>query len=590
MATTDPAAAAVDAGAESPTGLSHRQIQVVFSGLMLGMLLAALDQTIVSTALPTIVGELGGQDRLAWVVTAYLLTSTTSTPLWGKVSDLLGRKILFQAAIVVFLVGSVLIGLSQNMTSLIAFRAVQGIGAGGLMALAQAIIGDIVAPRERGRYQGYIGSVFAVSSVAGPLLGGFFVDQLSWRWAFYINLPIGIVALVVTGSVLNLDFRRIDHRVDYLGAALLVGGVTPLLLLTEWGGREYEWGSPTIIGLGIVGAVVLALFAAQERRAEEPILAPRLFRNGVFNITSAGGFIVGLAMFGAIVFMPQYLQIVKGNSPTRSGLLMIPMMVGLMATSIGSGRIIAQTGKYKKFPIIGLTILPVGLYLLSLLDVESSYVQQGLSVFVVGLGIGMVMQVLVLAVQNAVEQRDLGSATSAATFFRSMGGAFGVAIFGAILNNRLDHNVANELSRVNADPSQLPGKELLGSPSAIHSLPEPFKGAVIQAFSDGLHVVFLCGIPVALLGLLVVLFLKELPLRESAHLGMGSLAEGGEALAPPGAELMPTEEAVDEIESVDPVSTIGSSVASSTAGGAGPVSGATVASPGRDSAGPSGQR
>ncbi len=530
-----------DTSVGESSGLTHRQIQIVFIGLMLGMLLASLDQTIVSTALPTIVGDLGGQDKLAWVVTAYLLTSTASTPLWGKISDLYGRKNLFQAAIAVFLVGSVLIGLSQNMWMLIAFRAMQGIGGGGLMALAQAIIGDIVSPRERGRYQGYLGSVFAVSSVAGPLLGGFFVDNLSWRWCFYVNLPLGIVALVVTGTVLNLPYKRLDHAVDYWGAALLVATVTPLLLALEWGGSEYAWGSVTIIGLFVSAVVMGVAFVARERRAAEPILPPRLFANDVFSVASAASFIVGFAMFGAIIFMPEYLQIVRGHSPTESGLLMVPMMVGLMLTSIGSGRIIAKTGRYKQFPIIGLIVLPVGLYLLSRLDPNTSVAAQSLYIFVVGFGIGMVMQVLVLATQNAVEYQDLGTATSAVSFFRSMGGAMGVAIFGAILNNRLDYHIprlmAARLNGAKPPAGAADMSKLLGSPDAIRGLSTRFPGpvgralesSIIDGFSRGLHVVFLACIPVALVGLVVVLFLREAELKTSTHMSMGDAI--GEGLA-----------------------------------------------------------
>ncbi|HEX5365396.1 MAG TPA: MDR family MFS transporter [Acidimicrobiales bacterium] len=526
-----------DGATAAPTvGLSHRQIQVVFVGLMLGMLLAALDQTIVATALPTIVGELGGQDKLAWVVTSYLLTSTASTPLWGKISDLYGRKSLFQAAIATFLVGSVLIGLSQNIGTLIGFRAVQGLGAGGLMSLAQAIIGDIVSPRERGRYQGYMGSVFAVSSVAGPLLGGFFVDHLSWRWCFYVNLPIGLVALVVTTSVLNLPFTRHEHRVDYLGASLLVAAVTPILLFLEWGGREYEWGSPTIIGLAAVGAVMTVMFLWRESRAEEPIVPLRLFRNDVFSVASGASFIIGAAMFGAIIFMPQYMQIVRGHSPTESGLMMLPMMVGLMLTSISSGRYIARTGRYKRFPIVGMSIMTVGLYLLSFLDTDTGFLQQSASIFVVGFGIGMVMQVLVLATQNAVDQRDLGTATATVTFFRSMGGAMGVAIFGAIQNNRLDHHIPRLLAerlpagaRDQIGPATGDLSKLLGSPEAIRDLSTRFPGpvgqalqsSVIDGFASALHVVFLTAIPLALCGLVVVMFLRERELRSSAHIGTG---------------------------------------------------------------------
>jgi len=506
-------------------GLTHRQIMTVFSGLMAGMLLAALDQTIVSTALPTIVGELGDQERLAWVVTAYLLSSTVSTPLWGKISDLFGRKKLYQLAIIVFLVGSMLIGLAQDLGFLIVFRAVQGLGAGGLMALSQAIIGDVVSPRERGRYQGYLGSVFAFASVVGPLLGGFFVDHLSWRWCFYINLPVGIVALIVTSSALRLDARRVEHRVDYLGAGLLVLGVSPLLLLLEWGGREHAWGSPTIIGLGAVGMLCLGLFLAQESRAEEPILPLRLFRNDVFTVTSLTSLVVGVSMYGAIIFMPQYMQIVLGKTPTISGMFMVPMMLGMMTTMIGVGRIIARTGRYRRYPIIGLAILPVGLWLLSMLGTDAGLLRTSASIFVVGVGIGLVMQVLVLAAQNAVDHRDLGIATSTVTFFRSMGGAIGVSIFGAILSNRLGFHIPRLLpDDVRQSLSGQAGdlSRLLGSPDEIRELPGPIATAIVEGFSRSLHVVFLAAIPFALIGLLISFFLRERELRTTTHVSTGA--------------------------------------------------------------------
>lgn len=518
--------------------LSHRQIQVVFIGLMLGMLLAALDQTIVSTALPTIVGELGDQDKLAWVITSYLLASTVSTPLWGKISDLYGRKHLFQTAIVVFVIGSMLIGLSQNMGMLIAFRAVQGLGAGGLMALAQAIIADIVAPRERGRYQGYIGSVFAFSSVVGPVLGGFFVDNLSWRWAFYINVPLGIVALVVTSSVLRLPVRRVEHRIDYLGAALLVAGVSPLLIAAEWGGREYAWGSSMIIGLAVGGVIGIALFLLQENRAAEPILPLRLFSNPTISIACGALFVVGLAMFGAIVFVPQYLQVVTGASPTTSGMFMLPLMVGLMGTVTTSGRIIAKTGRYKRFPVIGMATVALGMYLLSFLDVGTGRAYQSFAMVVLGAGIGMVMQVLILVVQNSVEHRDMGVATSTATFARSMGGAMGVALFGSIMSNRLHFHIPRLLAAAGAPTPSGGGKgpsrmsELLRSPKEIRALPEPIRGAILEGFARSLHVVFLAAIPIALLGLFIVLFMKEVELRSGrGHGDTGAEAVGQDLLA-----------------------------------------------------------
>ncbi len=500
--------------------LSHRQIQVVFIGLMLGMLLAALDQTIVSTALPTIVGELGDLDKIPWVVTSYLLASTVSTPLWGKISDLFGRKHLFQTAIVVFMAGSMLIGLSQNMIMLIAFRALQGLGAGGLMALAQAIIADVVAPRERGRYQGYIGSVFAFSSVVGPVLGGFFVDNLSWRWAFYINLPVGLIALVVTSSVLRLPLKRVDHKVDFLGAGLLVGTVTPLLLAAEWGGREYAWGSSMVLGLVAASAIGLSLFILQERRAAEPIVPLRLFANQRVALACGALFVVGLAMFGGIIFLPQYIQIVAGASPTTSGLYMLPLMAGLMITSITSGRVIAKTGRYKRFPVTGMILVAIGMYMLSYLDVGTSRVYQAISMLILGAGIGMVMQVLVLIVQNSVELRDLGVATAMATFSRSMGGAIGVALFGAIMSDRRKYHIPRLLEAAGVQVPRVGEtgslSSLLGSPKEIRALPAPIRDAVLEGFARSLHVVFLFAVPVALIGLLIVVFIKETELRSGA--------------------------------------------------------------------------
>lgn len=495
---------------EATGRLTNRQLQLVFAGLMSGVLLAALDQTIVATALPTIVGDLGGLAHLSWVVTAYLLASTTSTPLYGKISDLYGRKTVFQAAIVIFLVGSALSGLAQSMGQLIAFRAVQGLGAGGLMALAIAIIGDVVSPRERGRYQGYIGAVFAVASVAGPLLGGFLVDHLSWRWAFYVNLPVGVGALLVTSVALDLPFRRTGHSVDYLGAALLVAGVTCVLLVTVWGGDRYGWDSPTILGLAGTGALLLGAFAVQEQRASEPVLPPRLFRDPVFRVATATLFLIGVAMFGAIVFLPLFLQVVVGASATSSGLLLLPLMAGIVASSVVVGRVISRTGRYRWYPVAGTALMTVAMGLLATMNADTSRTTASWYVALLGVGLGTVMPVMILAVQNAADQRDLGTATSAATFSRSMGGSFGVALFGAILASRLAH--------------QLPGVDpeaLQASPSQLRALSPAAHQAVVEAVAHSLHVVFLAAIPVALAAFLVVLFLRERPLRESAHIGGG---------------------------------------------------------------------
>ena len=518
--------------AAPPTKLSHRQVLIVFSGLMLGMLLAALDQTIVATALPTIVGDLGGLNHLSWVVTAYLLTSTASVPLYGKISDLYGRKRVFQFAIVLFLIGSVISGAAQDMVTLIIARGIQGMGGGGLMALSMIIIADIVSPRERGRYQGYTGAVFATASVAGPLLGGFFTDSLSWRWIFYINLPLGIVALVVTSSVLNLPFVRREHKVDYFGAALLVAGVTALLLVTVWVGNEYAWTSPTIITLTTAGALLIVAFVFQERRASEPILPLRLFRTSVFSVASAISALVGVAMFGVTVFLPLYFQIVTGASATKSGLLMIPMVAGLMLTSISSGRIISKTGKYRVFPIVGAGVTTIGLLLLSRLDVDTPRMETAGFMFVLGCGIGMMMQTLILAVQNVVPHGDMGAATSGVTFFRSMGGAFGVAIFGTILNNRLDYfvpkNVPADLLASLGSPS---GNDLGRSRQAIEALPDLARSGVIQSFADSLDVVFLVAVPLAAITFVLAWFLKEVPLNEDVHIG--GLSEVEIELPPP---------------------------------------------------------
>jgi EmrB/QacA subfamily drug resistance transporter len=495
---------------EATGRLTSRQLGLVFAGLMSGVLLAALDQTIVATALPTIVGDLGGLTHLSWVVTAYLLASTTSTPLYGKISDLYGRKTVFQAAIVIFLVGSALSGLAQSMGQLIAFRAVQGLGAGGLMALAIAIIGDVVSPRERGRYQGYIGAVFAVASVAGPLLGGFLVDHLSWRWAFYVNLPVGIAALLVTSVALDLPFRRSGHAIDYLGAALLVAGVTCMLLVTVWGGDRYAWGSPSILGLAAAGVLLLGAFAVQERRASEPVLPPRLFRDPVFRVATATLFLIGVAMFGAIVFLPLFLQVVVGASATSSGLLLLPLMAGIVTSSVVVGRVISRTGHYRWYPVAGTALMTVAMGLLATMDAGTSRTTASWYVALLGVGLGTVMPVMILAVQNAVDQRDLGTATSAATFSRSMGGSFGVAAFGAILASRL----AQQLPGVDAEALQ-------ASPSQLRALPPAARQAVVEAVASSLHVVFLAAIPVALAAFLVVLFLRERPLRESAYIGGG---------------------------------------------------------------------
>ena len=497
--------------------LEHRQILMVLVGLILGMLVAALSQTIVATALPTIVGELGGQEQLSWVVSSALLASTASTPIWGKLSDLYGRKIMFQSAIGLFLLASLASGFAQTMAQLVAFRAVQGIGMGGLMALSQAIIGDVVTPRERGRYQGYLGSVFGIATVAGPLIGGFLVEHLSWRWTFWAGIPIGIAALLVTERVLRLPFSRRHAAVDWLGAFYIVASVSCLLLVLSLAGTEFAWNSPWTYGLLAGSLVALVLAIRQERRAAEPIMPPHLFRNRTFVLTSLASFTVGVAMFGAIIYLPQYLQIVKMQSPTASGLLTIPLMVGVLGASILAGRLISQTGRYKLYPIIGMLVATVGLVLMSLLSVDTSLPVAGVFMTVTGIGIGLTMQVLLVAVQNDVARADLGVATSSATFFRSLGGAVGVAIFGALLTHRLADTIPARLAEVGVPATGLgDGATRLGTPDQIASIPEPAHSAVITGFADALDTTFLAAAPFALIGFVLVLFLREKPLRGPA--------------------------------------------------------------------------
>ena len=496
--------------------LSHRQILVVMGGLMTGMFLAALDQSIVGTALPRITSELGGIDKLSWVVTAYLLTATASTPLWGKISDLYGRRLLFQIAIVTFVAGSLLAGFSQNIDQLIAFRAVQGLGGGGLMSLALAVIGDIIPPRERGRYQGYFAAVFGTSSVLGPVLGGFFADGPGWQWIFFMNVPIGLVALVVTSVALKMQHVRRDHTIDYLGAALVVGAVTSFLLYTAWAGPDEGWGSTIGIGLLAAGVVLAVAFVAVELRATEPILPMRLFRNSIFSIANAFGFLVGVAMFGALIFIPVYLQVVDGMSPTQSGLAMLPMIVGLFSTSIAAGRMMTRNGRYKIFPILGSAVVVVGLLLLSQLTATSPYWFAALSMYVMGAGLGFTMQVLVTIVQNSVDRSDIGVATSSVTFFRQMGGSFGTALFGAILSSRLAVHIADAMREAPKGAASSAGKvgDVANNVQAIKALPEPVHSLITGAFASSLHDMFLTAVPIVMVAFVIALFLKEKPLAQ----------------------------------------------------------------------------
>ncbi|MGO8958851.1 MAG: MDR family MFS transporter [Streptosporangiaceae bacterium] len=512
------ASAARDAGADGSgygkgalPGLSHRSILLIIGALMLGMLLAALDQTIVSTALPTIVGDLKGGSHIAWVITAYLLATTVSTPLWGKLGDQYGRKIFFQAAIVIFLVGSVLSGLSHSMIELIAFRAIQGLGAGGLMVGAQAIVGDIVSPRERGRYVGLFGAVFGVSSIVGPLLGGVFVDDLTWRWIFYINVPIGVVALLVVASQVPGKLSRVHHDIDYLGTAVLSLAATSFILLTSLGGTTYAWRSAPIWILGSCGVLLVGLFVLVERKAKEPVLPLHLFRLRAFSVTSIVGFIVGFAMFGAITYLPAFFQVVRGISPTLSGVQLLPLMAGLLVVSIGSGQIISRTGKYRFWPIAGTGATTLGLYLLSLMGVGTSSVLDSLYMLVLGMGIGGVMQVLVIIVQNAVPHSELGVATSGATFFRSIGGSFGTAIFGAIFSNVLVGNLARHLHGV---PLPTGFSSADATPALLSHLPAAIHAGFVAGYAESIQTVFIVAVPIAFLAFLASWLIPQVELKK----------------------------------------------------------------------------
>ncbi|MER7555016.1 MDR family MFS transporter [Streptomyces anulatus] len=495
-------------------GQSHRNVLVAIGALLLGMLLAALDQTIVSTALPTIVSELGGLDHLSWVVTAYLLAATAATPLWGKLGDQYGRKRLFQTAIVIFLIGSALCGVAQNMPQLIGFRALQGLGGGGLMVLSMAIVGDLVTPRERGKYQGLFGAVFGVTSVLGPLLGGFFTEHLSWRWVFYINLPIGVVALVVIAAVLHIPVRREKHTIDYLGTFLIASVATALVLVASLGGTTWAWSSPQIIGLAVLAVVLLVVFIAVERRAVEPVLPLKLFRIRTFSLVAVISFVIGFAMFGAMTYLPTFLQVVHDITPTMSGVHMLPMVIGLLITSTGSGQIVSRTGRWKVFPILGTAITAVGLLLLHQLDENSSTWLMSAFFFVFGAGLGLVMQVLVLVAQNSVSYQDLGVATSGVTFFRSIGSAFGVAIFGTIFANRLTGQLTDALAGQSL-PTGVDAGRLAADPRAIGQLPADLRPSVLGAYSTSITDVFLYAVPVVLLAFVLAWFLREDRLRGS---------------------------------------------------------------------------
>ncbi|WP_255951631.1 MFS transporter [Streptomyces odontomachi] len=495
-------------------GPVRTELLASISALLLGLLLAALDQTIVATALPTIVSDLGGLDHLAWVVTAYLLAATAATPLWGKLGDQYGRKRLYQLAILIFLIGSALCGVAQSMAELITFRAVQGLGGGGLIVLSMAIVGDLVPPRERGRYQGLFGAVFGATSVLGPLLGGVFTQHLSWRWVFYVNLPFGAVALAVIATMLHLPVRVRRPTVDYPGIVLIAAVATCLVLLASLGGTTWAWGSAQIIVLAVAAVVLLAAFVAVERRAAEPVLPLKLFRMRTFTLAAVISFVIGFAMFGAMTYLPTFLQVVRGVSPTLSGVHMLPMVFGLLLSSTVSGQIVSRTGRWKVFPVAGTGVTAAGLLLLHQLDESTGTALTSVYFFVFGLGLGLVMQVLVLIVQNAVSYEDLGAATSGATFFRSIGASFGVAVFGALFASRLGSELASALAGRTLPPGLSAGT-LEADPRAVTRLPPALRPPVLHAYATAITDVFLYAAPVALLAFVLAWFLHEERLRHT---------------------------------------------------------------------------
>ena len=488
---------------------------VVIGGLMVGIFLAALDQTIVATALPSIVSDLGGFNQLSWVIVAYLLTSTAATPLWGKVGDLYGRRGVFQAAIVVFIVGSLACGLSPTMNLLILSRGLQGIGGGGLFALCFAIVGDIISPRARGHYMAYFMAVFASAGVIGPLAGGFITDHIGWRWIFTINVPIGIVALIVTSMALRLPFPRRKARVDILGAVLIVAGVTCLVLVTAWGGDRFAWTSRPIVVLEIAGVALFALFVLWESRVEEPIVPLRLFENRVVRVTLTLSFLLGPMMYAASAFLPLYLQGVGGYSATTSGLILAPNMAGLTLTSVLTGRRTARTGRYKLWVVSGCAFITVDMFLLSRLGVSTSALYVMVVMVLVGAAMGLAMPVMSTATQNAVELRDLGVATSTLTFCRTLGASFGVAALGAVLNSSLDKQLV-AIGRSTAVPEGVTAQNLANKPDSIHELIEPLRGLVEAALAHAVATAFLAAVPVAALATLLSFRLRELPLRDFA--------------------------------------------------------------------------
>ncbi|MET8801109.1 MDR family MFS transporter [Streptomyces sp. NPDC004546] len=507
-----------------PEGKQPKSVRVVLLALMIAMMLAMLDNMIVGTAMPTIVGELGGLEHLSWVVTGYTLATAASTPIWGKLGDMYGRKGSFLTSIVIFLIGSALSGMAQNMGELIGFRAIQGLGAGGLMVGVMAIIGDLIPPRERGKYTGMMAGVMALAMIGGPLVGGTITDNWGWRWSFYINLPLGAVALALVSAVLHLPKKRAKARIDYLGVALLTVGITAIVLVTTWGGTEYAWTSARIMELTGIGVVALIGFVWWQSRAVEPVVPLHMFRSRNFTLMSVIGFITGFVMFGATLYLPLYQQAVQGASATNSGLLLLPMLGAMLVTSMVAGRVTTNSGRYKIFPIVGGALMIAGLYLLSLMDTGTTRVTSGVYMAVLGLGMGCLMQITMLVAQNSVQMKDMGVASSSTTLFRTLGSSFGVAIMGALFNNRVQHVMAERAGAlgkgVTEKSAQLDAKHL-------KMLPAPIKDAYQHAVSAGTHSAFLLGAVIAVIVLIASLFVKEVPLKS----GKPS-AESGEDVAP----------------------------------------------------------